>query len=163
MLHASKTWPLTKPNHQCLQRINRAISDRSAMSSHKTLSPPDPVSYLCGFVLRICTSFWKNSAGMDMWNAPMVQSKGPLTYRLIESMRLGGPKWHESRWRRGIAESGSSHDRHTWRSCMRSAMRATSQLPGRGCGCCPCTCTLILNLMMIRWWYIVQAVPDWFL
>ena len=24
------------------------------------------------------------------------------------------------------------HDRHTWRSGVRSAMRATSQLPGRG-------------------------------
>ena len=40
---------------------------------------------------------------------------------------------------RGIAESGSSglltldpHDRHTWRSCMRSTMHAASQLPGRG-------------------------------
>ena len=40
---------------------------------------------------------------------------------------------------RGIAESGSSglltldpHDRHTWRSCMRSTMHAASQLPGKG-------------------------------
>ena len=24
------------------------------------------------------------------------------------------------------------HDRHTWRSCMRSTMHAASQLPGRG-------------------------------
>ena len=24
------------------------------------------------------------------------------------------------------------HDRHTWRSCMRSTMHASSQLPGRG-------------------------------
>ena len=45
------------------------------------------------------------------------------------------------------------HDRHTWRSGVRSAMRAASQLPGRGAPCCgygPCTGTLIKkNLMMM--------------
>ena len=42
------------------------------------------------------------------WNAPVVQSRQPLTYRLMESVGLGGPKWHGSSWQRGIAESGSS-------------------------------------------------------
>ena len=85
-------------------------SDRSAMSGRKTLSPPGPMSYLCGLALRIWTSFWRreDSDGMDMWNAPMVQSRQPLTYRLMESVGLGGPKWHGSSWQRGIAESGSS-------------------------------------------------------
>ena len=32
----------------------------------------------------------------------------PLTYRLMESVGLGGPKWHGSSWQRGIAESGRS-------------------------------------------------------
>ena len=31
-----------------------------------------------------------------------------LWHRLMESVGLGGPKWHESSWQRGIAESGSS-------------------------------------------------------
>ena len=85
-------------------------SDRSAMSSHKTLSPPGPMIYLCGWALRIWTSFWRREDfdGMDMWNAPVVQSRQPLTYRLMESVGLGGPKWHGSSWQRGIAESGSS-------------------------------------------------------
>ena len=42
-------------------------------------------------------------------------------------------------------------DRDTWRSGVKSAMCAVSQLPGRGahcCGYCPCTCMLIKNLMM---------------
>ena len=43
-----------------------------------------------------------------VWNAPVVQSRQPLTYRLMESVGLGGPKWHWSSWQRGIAESGSS-------------------------------------------------------
>ena len=85
-------------------------SDRSAMSGHKTLSPPGPMIYLCGLALRIWTSFWRREDfdGMDMWNAPMVQSRQPLTYNLMESVGLGGPKWHGSSWQRGIAESGSS-------------------------------------------------------
>ena len=85
-------------------------SDRSAMSGRKTLSPPGPVIYLCGLALRIWNSFWRREDfdGMDMWNAPVVQSRQPLTYRLMESVGLGGPKWHGSSWQRGIAESGSS-------------------------------------------------------
>ena len=85
-------------------------SDRSAMSGCKTLSPQGPIFYLCGLAFRIWTSFWRREDfdGMDMWNAPVVQSRQPLTYRLMESVGLGGPKWHGSSWQRGIAESGSS-------------------------------------------------------
>ena len=85
-------------------------SDRSAMSGGKTLSPPGPMSYLSSLALRIWTSFWRreDSDGMDMWNAPMVQSRQPLTYRLMESVGLGSPRWHRNSWQRGITESGSS-------------------------------------------------------
>ena len=113
-------------------------SDRYAMSDCKTLLPPGPMSYLCGLALRIWTSFWRreDSYGMDMWNAPMVQSRQPLTYRLMESVGLGGPRWHGKSWQRGIAEWKLSainpHDRHTLRFVVRSAMRAASQLSGRG-------------------------------
>ena len=85
-------------------------SDRSAMSNRKTLSPPGPRSYMCGLAWRIWTSFWRreDSDAIDMWNAPMMQSRQTLTYRLMESVGLGGPKWHGNSWQRGIAESGSS-------------------------------------------------------
>ena len=110
MLHASETWPLTKPNLQRSSEMTGQWPDSSAMSGRKTFSPPGPMSYLCGLALRIWTSFWRreDSDGMDMWNAPMVQSRQPLTYRLMESVGLGGPKWHGSSWQRRIAESGSS-------------------------------------------------------
>ena len=80
------------------------------MSSRKTVSPQDLMSYLCGLATRIWTSFWRRegSAGMDMWKSPMVQSRQPLAYRLMESVCLGDPRWHGSSWHRGIAESGSS-------------------------------------------------------
>ena len=113
-------------------------SDRSAMSGRKTLSPPSPVNYLRGLALSIWTSFWRGegSAGMDMWNTPMVQSRQPFAYRLKESMGLGSPRWHESSWQRGIAAGGSSRLStlmiEIWRSGVNSAMRAVSQLSGRG-------------------------------
>ena len=90
-------------------------SDRSAMSGRKRLSQPGPMSYLRGLALRIRTSFWgrEGSAGTDMWNTLMVQSRQPFTYRLRESVGLGGPRWHGSSWQRGIAESGSS-----WQALM---------------------------------------------
>ena len=69
-------------------------------------------------VRRLCTAWhWGSgphsegdlgSTGMDMENTPMVQLRQPLTYRLIESLGLGGPRWHGSSWQRGIAENGSS-------------------------------------------------------
>ena len=68
---------------------------------------------------------------MDMWNAPMVQSRQPLTYRLMESLGLGGPRRKqltERDCREWKLLAVDPHDRHTWRS----AMRAASQLPGRG-------------------------------
>ena len=34
--------------------------------------------------------------------------------------------------REGKLSAFIQHDRHTWKSSVRSAMRATSQLPGRG-------------------------------
>ena len=111
-------------------------SDRSAMSSRKTLSPPGPMSYLRSLTLKIWISFWRRegSAGMDKWNTPVVQSRQPLTYRLMESMGLGGPRWHGSSWecREWKLSAINPHDRHTWRSGVRSAMRAASQQLGRG-------------------------------
>ena len=52
-------------------------SDKSATSGWKTLSQPGPMSYLRSLALRIWTSFWRReaSAGMDMWNTLMVQSR----------------------------------------------------------------------------------------
>ena len=136
-------------------------SDRSAMSGHKTLSPPGPMSYLCSLELRIWTSFWRreDSDGMDMWNAPMVQSRQPLTYRLMESVGLGGPKWHGSSWQWGIAETGSFRlstlmiDVPGWCEICHACSKPAIWKGAHWCGCCPCTCRLIKNPNMIWWWW----------
>ena len=44
---------------------------------------------------------------MDTWNAPMVQSRQPVTYSLMESMDLGGQDHMEAANREGLL-SGSS-------------------------------------------------------
>ena len=69
-------------------------SDRSTMSSCKKLSPPNPMSYLRGLALRS----WRREgfAGMNMWNAPMVQSRQHLTYLQVDwKRRSGRPKLTE--------------------------------------------------------------------
>ena len=46
------------------------------------------------------------------WYGHVERSNGAIKtafeYRLMESVGLGGPKWHGSSWQRGIADSGSS-------------------------------------------------------
>ena len=132
-------------------------SDRSAMSSPKILSPPVPMSYLHGLALRIWTSFWRREgpAGIDMWNAPMVQSKQPLTYSLLESVGLGGPRWHGSSWqtehRKWKLTAIDPHDRQpgdlVWD--LPCVQQPATWKGAHWCGCCPCAYTFIKNPMMM--------------
>ena len=93
-----------------VKQVRHRILRNSCFFVLLTLPPSGPLSYLHGSELKTWTSYWKRegSAGMDMWNAPTVQSRQPLTYRLMESVGLGGPRWLGNSWQRGIAESGSS-------------------------------------------------------
>ena len=112
MLHASETWPVTKPWLQRLQRNDRAMIRQICNVKPQDTATIRSTELLArlGIEDQTWTSYWKRegSAGMDMWNAPTVQSRQPLTYRLMESVGLGGPRWLGSSWQRGIAESGSS-------------------------------------------------------
>ena len=138
MLHASKTWPLTKPNLQHLQQNNRAMIRQICNVRPQDIVTTRSNELLVGLGIEDLDLILKreDSDGMDMWNTPMVLSRQPLTYRLMESVGLGGPRWHGNSWQRGIAEWKLSainlHDRHTWRSGVRSAMPVASQLSGRG-------------------------------
>ena len=154
MRHASETWPLTKPNLQPLQRNDGQWSDRPAMSSSKTLSPS-------AWHWKTWTSSWRKegSAGMETWNTPTVQSSQPVTYSVMEKVSLGGPRWHVSSRQRICREWKLSaidpHDRHTWRSGVRSAIHAASTTwkgAGHWCGCCPSTCRLI-EIRGWWWWW----------
>ena len=134
MLHASETWPLTKPNLQRLQR-----NDRAMIRQICNVRPQDIVTTRSNELL-----VWlgiedldlilrrEDSDGMDMWNAPMVVEtafdgkRGPgrpkMTWKQLTERDCRG-------WKLSAI---NPHDRHTWRSGVRSAMRAASQLSGRG-------------------------------
>ena len=62
----------------------------------------------------------------------MVQSRQLVTYRLMESVASEAQDDMEAADRNGLqrVEALVPHDRHIWRSGVRSAMRATSQLSG---------------------------------
>ena len=110
MLHASWTWPLTKPNLQHLQQNVRAMIRQIC-----NVRPQDIVTTRSNELLvRL------GIEDLDLilkerrlrWYGHVKRSNGaarqPLTYRLMESMGLGGSGWHGSSWQRGIAESGSA-------------------------------------------------------
>ena len=84
MLHASETWLLTKPNLQCLQRNDgamiRHLQCQAARHCHHQVQWATYAAWHWGSGPH---SEGENSDGMDMWNAPVVQSRQPLTYRLM--------------------------------------------------------------------------------
>ena len=103
MLHASETWPLTKPSLQRLQRNDRAMirqicnvkpQDTANIRSIELLAwlgteDLDPI--LKEKMLR-WYGHMERSTGINTWNTPTEQSRQPLTYRMLESMGLGGPR-----------------------------------------------------------------------
>ena len=75
---------------------------------------------------------------MDMWNAPMVSQVKTAFHIQVEGKHgLGRPKmtWKqltERDCREWKLSAINPHDRNMWRFGVRSAMRAASQLSGRG-------------------------------
>ena len=60
----------------------------------------------------------------------MVQLRQPVTYRLMEKMTW--KQLTERDCREWKLSAINPQDRHTWKSGVRSAMHAASQLSGRG-------------------------------
>ena len=106
MLHASETWPLSKPNLQRLQRNDRA--DQTDLQCQAARHCHHRSNELLGRLGIEDLDFILKERRLHWYGRGMVQSRQPLTYRLMECMGLGGPRWHGSSWQRGIAESGSS-------------------------------------------------------
>ena len=113
-------------------------SDRSAMSSRKTLSPPDLMSYLRVLALKIWTSFWRRRL---RWYGHVERSSDAVKTAFdIQADRKSEPGRPKMTWkqlterdcRKWKLSDIDPHDRYTWRAGVRSAMRAASKLPGRG-------------------------------
>ena len=158
MLHASETWPLTKTNLQRLQRSDRAMIRQicsikpenvarvrsSELLAKLQLEDLDLILrerrlrwFVCLFLL-LYVPVW--ACGAFEWcNQHVERSSGAI--RTAYDMQIdckqgaGRPKqtWKkliEKDCREWKLTTVDPQERSTWRSGVRSAMRAASQLPG---------------------------------
>ena len=138
MLHASETWPLTKPNLQCLQR-----NDRAMIRQICNVRPQDFVTTRSNELL-----VWLGIEDLDLilkerrlcWYGHVECSNGAVkTTFHIQVEGKHGPGRPKMTWkqlterdcREWKLSAINPHDRNMWRSDVRSAMRAASQLSGR--------------------------------
>ena len=136
---SSRTWPLTKPNLQRLQR-----NDRALIRQNCNVRPRDIVTTKSSELLA-----WLGIEDLDLilkerrlcWYGHVECSNGAVKTNFhiqVEGKR--GPGRPKITWkqltgrdcREWKLSAINPHDRHTWRSGVRSAMRAASQLSGRG-------------------------------
>ena len=94
MLHASETWPLTNPSLQRLQRNDREMIRQICNVKPQDTATIKSTELLARLSIEELDLILKER--QLRWyghrNAPTVQSRQPLTYRLMESGGLGGPK-----------------------------------------------------------------------
>ena len=122
MLHASETWPLTKPNYQRLQR-----NDRAMIRQICNVRPQDVVTTRSNELL----------ARLGIEDLDLILKERRLHWCGHVECSNGRPKltWEqltERDCRKWKLSAINPHDRNIWRFGVRSAMRAASQLSGRG-------------------------------
>ena len=139
MLHASETWPVTK---SCLLRLQQ--NDRAMIRQICNVKPQDTATIRSTELLA-----WLGIEGLDLilkerrlrWYGHVERSNGAVKTAFdIQVNGKCGPGRPKMTWKqlteRDCREWKLSaigpHDRDTWRSGVRSTMRAASQLPGRG-------------------------------
>ena len=139
MLHASEALPLTKPNLQRLQR-----NDRAMIGQICNVRPQDVVTTRSNELLAKL-----GNEDLDIilkerrlrWYGHVERSNGAVkTAFHIQVEGKHGPGRRKMAWkqltdrdcREWKLSAINPHDRNMWRSGVRSAMRAASQLSGRG-------------------------------
>ena len=179
MLHAIETWPLPLPLLQDTWPHIQLLWEELNAPCHWDLAtdkakPPmsaaewqgnDQTDLQCQTVRHChyqvpcvtCAAWhWGYRPHPAGEKAPLVWARGTLQRYSQDSL------WHAGWWKawawdaqddmEAADREGSQRvedDRHTWRSGVRSAMPAASQLLGAWCWSCLCMCTLITNQMMM--------------
>ena len=139
MLHASETWPLTKTNLQRLQRIDRAIIRQICSIKPEDVARVRSSELLAKLQLEDLDLILRERR--LRWFGHVARSSGAI--RTAYDMQIDGkrgagrPKqtWKkltEKDCREWKLTTVDPQERSTWRSGVRSAMRAASQLPGKG-------------------------------
>ena len=141
MLHANESWPLTKPNLQRLQR-----NDRPMIRQICNVKLQDNVTIRSN-ELHVLAQLGIEDLNLILkerrlrWYGHMEHSKGAVKSTCdLQVDGKHGPGRPKMTWKQQTKRDRREwklpainlHDRHTWRSGARSAMRAASQLPGRG-------------------------------
>ena len=137
MLHASETWPLSKPNLQRLQRNDRAMIRQMCGVKAEETSDVRSVSLLEKLGLDDIDTIIRERR--LRWYAHVERSTGAI--KTARDLVVEGKRGHgrpKLTWRE-IAERDRKqwnllavdpHNKDEWRSEVRQAMRAASQLPG---------------------------------
>ena len=133
MLHASETWPLTKPNLQRLQQNDRAMIRQICSVRPQDIVTTRSSELLVGLGIEDLDLILKERRLRCYGHVEYSNGKVKTAFDiLMESVGLGGPRWYGNSWQRGIAEWKLSainrHDRHTVRGdlvwdlpCMQQA------------------------------------------
>ena len=137
MLHASETWPLTKKNLQRLQRNDRAMirqicsmkpEDMATVRSSELLAKLEDLDLILR-ERRLCWFGHVERSSGAIRTACDIQVDGR---RGAGRPKLTWKKLTERDCREWKLTTVDPQERSTWRSGVRSAMRAASQLPGKG-------------------------------
>ena len=139
MLHASETWPLTKTNLQCLQCNDRAMIRQICSIKPEDVSRVRSSKLLAKLQLEDLDLILREKASL-VWACGTFQwcYQNSMICRLTASG--GGAGRPKQTWKK-LTEKDchewklttvDPQERSTWRSGVRSAMRAASQLPGKG-------------------------------
>ena len=139
MLHASETWPLTKPNLQRLQQKHQAVIRRVCNVRPQDIVTTRSSELLARLGIEDLDLILKETR--LRWYEHVECSNGAVKTAFdIHVDGKHGPGRPKMTWKQ-LTERDcrewkllaiNPHDRHTWRSGVRSAMRAASQLSGRG-------------------------------
>ena len=134
MLHASETWPLTKTNLQRLQCNDRAMIRQICSIKPEDVARVRSSELLAKLQLEDLDLILREGfAGLGMWRLRVVQSEQHMICRLTARRpKQTWKKLTEKDCREWKLTTVDPQERSTWRSGVRSAMRAASQLPGKG-------------------------------
>ena len=139
MLHASETWPVTKPCLQRLQRNDRAMIRQICNVKPQNTATIRSIELLARLGIEDLDLILKERR--LRWYGHVERSNGAVKTAFdIQVNGKRGPGRPKMTWkqlterdrREWKLSAIDPHDRDTWRSGVRSAMRAASQLPGRG-------------------------------
>ena len=135
MLHASETWPLTKTNLQRLQRNDRAMIRQICSIKPEGVARVRSSELLAKLQLEDLDLILRERR--LRWFGHVAQSSSAI--RTAYDMQINGKRGAgrpKQTWKKLCREwkltTVNPQERSTWRSGVRSAMRAASQLHGKG-------------------------------